>query len=147
MKNRNNRLGFTLVELLVVVAIIMILTSFVGVRILNKPSKARIAAARAQIDSLKLALSTYRIDNGFIPTEEQGLLALVERPGTEPLPMHYPEGEGYLESISVPLDPWGHDYVYLSPGTRGEKYEIICYGADGEPGGEEENADISSSDM
>jgi general secretion pathway protein G len=147
MKDKVKRAGFTLVEFLVVVAMIMILTSFVGVRILHKPAKARVAAARAQIISLKSALSTYRIDNGFIPTEEQGLIALIVMPTNEPIPMHFPEGEGYLDSRAVPLDPWGNEYVYLSPGSEGERFEIICYGADGEPGGDDVDADISSSDM
>jgi len=147
MKHIKDRAGFTLVELLVVIAMIMILSTFVAVNLMNEPVKAKIAAANAQVDSFKLAVKVYRTDNGIIPTEEQGLQALIEIPQIDPIPMHYPEGEGYLESLALPLDPWGNDYVYLSPGSHGEKYEIICYGADGEPGGENENADISSSDI
>lgn len=147
MSDRNRKAGFTLVELLVVVLIITILSSVVAVRLFHEPAKARIAAARAQIDNFKLAINIYRTDNGYIPTEEQGLNALVERPQTEPIPQNYPEGDGYLDSRSLPLDPWKRPYVYLVPGTQGERYEIISYGADGEPGGEGEDADISSSDL
>ncbi|OVE76342.1 type II secretion system protein GspG [bacterium E08(2017)] len=147
VREKSKKAGFTLVELLVVVAIILILTSYVGVRIMSRPDEAKIAAARAQIDTFKLALSAYRLDNGFIPTEEQGLEALVEIPTTEPIPENYTKDGRYIDSRAVPMDPWGNEYVYMEPGTDNERYEIICYGADGEPGGEDEDADISSADM
>lgn len=146
MRNRCRK-GFTMIELLVVVLIITILSSIVAVKFFAEPDKARIAAARAQIDNFKLALNMYRTENGFFPTQEQGLLSLIEKPTTEPVPSKYPEGDGYLDSIILPMDPWQNDYVYMVPGSHGERFEIISYGADGEPGGEGVNADISSSGL
>jgi len=133
-------------EVLVVVLIITILATLVGVRVAGEPGKARTAAAIAQIRSFSTALSLYRMQNGHIPTESQGLQALVARPTTPPVPQSYPEG-GYLESLRVPQDPWQRDYVYLVPGPGGAPYEIVSYGADGEPGGEGEAADISSAGL
>ena len=138
--------GFTLLEVLVVVLIITILATVVGVNISREPGRARSAAARAQIGAFKTALQLYRMNHGFLPTQEQGLEALVRRPETPPVPQNYPD-DGYLDSSEVPLDPWGRPYIYLAPGTRGQSFEIISYGADGEPGGEGEAADISSDDV
>ena len=138
--------AFTLVELLVVVLIITILATVVGVNLSREPGKAKMAATSAQFEIFRVALSIYRFDQGRLPTQEQGLKALCEKPRIPPVPEHYPEQEGYLESRTVPLDQWGNQYVYLVPGSKGERYEIISYGADGEPGGEGENADRSSSD-
>ena len=137
------RCGFTLVELLVVVLIISILATVVAVNIFNEPGKAKRAAAKAQIVAFKTALSIYKMDHGFLPTAQQGLHALVKKPASAPVPVQYPS-DGYLEIRTLPVDPWHHDYVYLVPGSRGERYEIISYGADGEPGGEDEDEDISS---
>lgn len=145
MKMRYRKSGFTMVELLVVVLIITILSTIVGVRLFREPDKAKIAAARAQISNFKVALGVYRTEQGRFPTQEQGLQALVARPTIAPVPKEYPDADGYLEALVLPLDPWKNDYVYLSPGSHGEKYEIICYGSDGEEGGEGPAADISSS--
>ena len=138
--------GFTLIEILVVVLIITILAGIVGVNILHKPGEARVSAARMQVQQLKTAVQLYRAEQGRLPTQEQGLEALVNRPTREPVPQNYPEG-GYLDSRKVPLDPWNHDYIYLAPGRRGEPFEIISYGDDGEPGGDGEAADLTSSDL
>ncbi len=81
-----------------------------------------------------------------MPTQEQGLAALCVKPSVSPVPEQYPE-DGYLESRKVPLDPWNREYVYLVPGRNGESFEILTYGSDGEPGGEGEAADTSSSDL
>lgn len=143
----NKRAGFTLVELLVVILIITILSSVVAVQLFREPAKAKIAAAKAQIENFELALDLYKLDAGQFPTDEQGLQALIERPTVAPVPQNYPDGEGYLKKLRLPLDPWKNEYVYMVPGSRGERYEIISYGADGEPGGESENMDISSSDL
>lgn len=144
--SRVGECGFTLLEILVVVLIITILATIVGVRVANRPDEARVAAARAQIAGLKTALRLYRMDNGRLPTQQQGLHALCERPQVEPRPRAYRE-DGYLDSHRVPDDPWGKPYVYLVPGRLGDPFEIISYGADGEPGGEGVEADISSADL
>ena len=142
----NSKSGFTLVELLVVVLIIAILATYVGINVAREPGKARRTAAIAQIKTLKSALEMYRMDQGRLPTQEQGLHALVEMPaqltGTHKFPP-----DGYLDSKKVPVDPWGHEYVYLIPGPRGSSYEIISYGADGQEGGTGEDTDILASEQ
>jgi len=138
-----NRNGFTLLELLIAVVIITILAGIVGVQLADAPHDARVAAAQAQIQNLTLALNRYRMDHGRLPTQAQGLQALVEPPTIAPIPSHFPE-YGYLESRTVPKDPWGNPYVYLVPGRDGSPFQIISYGADGEPGGEGRNAEITN---
>jgi len=140
-RNLNNR-GFTLIELMVVIVILGILAGLIVPRIMNRPEEARQAKARMQIESLETALKLYKLDNGGYPSTEQGLQALVEAPTVGILPRKWREG-GYLEKGRVPKDPWGNDYIYLSPGTSGD-YDIISYGADGEQGGEGKNKDINS---
>ncbi len=137
--------GFTLLEILVVVMIITILATIVGVQVAKEPARARVAKARTQVGSIRTALQMYRMDNGSLPTQEQGLSALCEAPTLPPAPASY-RPEGYLDSRKPPLDPWGNEYVYLVPGADGAPYEILTYGADGEEGGEGENADLSSLD-
>ena len=132
--------GFTLIELLVVIVILGLLAGVVTVKIMNEPDKARIVKAKMQIESLSTALKKFRLDNGFYPTTEQGLEALVEEPSTGREPANYPEG-GYLSK--VPSDPWGNEYVYISPGEHDE-FDIISYGGDAEEGGEGADADIRS---
>ncbi len=141
----SRRSAFSLVELLVAVAIMMILSTVVGVVLLREPGKARVAAARTQIERFRVALQMYVNDNGMLPTEAQGLEALVRKPGIPPIPPNYPAHGGYLDAHEVPPDPWGNPYDYRVPGRGGEPYEIISYGADGAPGGEGEDAEISSS--
>ncbi len=138
--------GFTLIELLVVVAIITILASVVGYNLTKEPGKAKMAKAKATIGILKTSLQRYRMEQGRLPTQEQGLQALCTKPERPPVPEQYPEG-GYLDSLQAPPDPWKREYVYMSPGPNGEQFLIISYGADGEPGGTEENADITSNDL
>jgi len=142
----NNKSGFTLLEILVVVLIITILATIVGVNVAREPGRARTAAAVAQIRSFKTALHVYRMEQGHVPTQQQGMFALCERPTVPPVPEKYPV-DGYLESRNLPKDPWGNEYVYLVPGPEGERYEIRSYGADSEPGGEGEDADVSSLDL
>jgi general secretion pathway protein G len=141
-----SRGGFTLLEILVVVLIITILATIVGVNVAKRPGEARAVAATAQIRTFQTALQLYRMEQGGLPSQRQGLSALCEKPKAPPVPERYPDG-GYLESGHVPLDPWGHDYVYLVPGPGGAAYDIISYGADGQPGGDGENADISSATL
>ncbi len=137
------RAGFTLLEILVVVLIITVLAAIVGVNVANAPGKARHAAATAQIQSFETALKLYRMEQGQYPSQRQGLAVLVAPPDDLPNPAAYPES-GYLDSPGVPLDPWGQEYVYLTPGPGSQAYEILTYGADHEPGGTGEAADISS---
>lgn len=142
---REARRGFTLVEILVVIAIISLLAGVVLLNIAPQIGMGSQAAAKAQIQVLASALNTYRMAHGQYPTQTQGLDALVRKPDREPIPANYPAG-GYLNSRTLPLDPWKRPYLYLTPGRQDEPFEILCYGADGEPGGEGADADISSSD-
>ncbi|MCD5390666.1 type II secretion system major pseudopilin GspG [candidate division NPL-UPA2 bacterium] len=133
--------GFTLIELMVVIIILGVLATIVVPRFLGREEEARRTAAVVQISNFKGALSMFKLDNGFFPTTEQGLEALVEMPTIEPIPKRWPEG-GYLERI--PLDPWGNPYIYISPGIHSAEYDIISFGRDGKEGGEGQNADIRS---
>jgi general secretion pathway protein G len=141
-----NKSGFSLVELLVAVTIMLILAGTVAVSLLHEPNKARVARASSDLSAMKTALRLYLDDNGFLPTQRQGLLALVERPTTEPVPRQWRPG-GYLDRSTPPIDPWGNDYVYFVPGRQQEPFEIVCYGADGQPGGEAFAADLSSASL
>ncbi len=134
--------GFTLIELMVVIVILGILVSFIAPRLMGRPDEAKQVKARVQIESLETAIKLYKLDNGIYPTTEQGLQALIEQPQTGTLPKKWRKG-GYLEKGKVPKDPWGNEFIYLSPGAHGD-YDIIAYGADGVPGGEEFDKDISS---
>ncbi len=139
------RAGFTLVEILVVLAIISLLAGVVLVNVAPNLMMGQQATAKAQIKEFSSALETYRLAHGTYPTQQQGLAALVERPAKEPVPANYPAG-GYLATRTLPPDPWKRPYLYLVPGRQNEPYEIFTYGADGEPGGTGADADISSSD-
>lgn len=132
--------GFTLIEIMVVVAILGILAALVVPKIMSRPDEARIVAAKQDIAAIRQALNLYRLDNQRYPTTEQGLAALVERPTTNPVPGNWKTG-GYLERLMN--DPWGTPYQYLNPGLRGE-IDIFSLGADGAPGGEGNDADIGS---
>ena len=134
--------GFTLIELMVVIVILGILAGLIIPRIMGRPEEARRMKAVIQMEGLETALRLYKLDNGTYPSTEQGLQALVEAPTVGELPRAWREG-GYLEKGKVPKDPWGNDYVYLSPGLHGD-YDLISYGPDGEPGGEDKNKDINS---
>jgi general secretion pathway protein G len=135
--------GFTLLEILIVITILGILASLVAVKLMDRPGEARALKAQMDIQSLETALKLYRLDNAFYPTTEQGLMALVERPTTGRIPANWREG-GYLEKAILPKDPWGNDYFYLSPGVYNRDFDLWSYGADGEEGGEGEDADIAN---
>jgi general secretion pathway protein G len=135
-----SRSGFTLIEIMVVIIILGILVGLIVPRFMEKPEKARIVKAQMQIESISAALKEYKLDSGDYPTTEQGLEALVEKPSIGKIPRKYPE-KGYLAKI--PKDPWGNDYVYISPGEHGD-FDLISYGADGEEGGEGKNGDVQS---
>lgn len=132
--------GFTLIEIMVVVVILGILAAIVVPRVMDRPDDARITKAKSDIRALESALNLYRLDNFVYPSTAQGLQALVERPRTGPEPPNFRAG-GYMDRI--PLDPWGNEYQYLSPGTRGE-IDIFSFGADGRRGGTGVNAEIGN---
>lgn len=133
--------GFTLIEILVVVVILGILMTVVAPKFLGEPEKARAARAKQDIQALVTALNLYRLDNFTYPSTEQGLQALVQNPGGSPPAPNWRAG-GYIDRL--PKDPWfQRDYLYLSPGQRGE-FDLYTYGADGQPGGSEHNADIGN---
>ena len=135
--------GFTFLEILISMLIISILSGVVGLSLYQYVRKAKVEAARTQIKTFQTALQIYRTEQGALPSQAQGLQALCTAPTVPPLPKEYPE-DGYLDTKTAPLDPWGNPYVYLVPGRNNEPYEIICYGSDGEPGGTGEAADLSS---
>lgn len=132
--------GFTLMEILVVVVIISILAAFVGIRLMNPLNEAKVKDAVIQIKNFETALKLFKMDNGFYPSTEQGLTALISPPEIGQIPDNFKPG-GYLDKKSLSSDPWGNEFIYISPGMQGD-YDIISYGADGEPGGEKYNADI-----
>ncbi len=140
-----NNKGFTLLEIIVVVFILSLLVAIVAPRIIGRTDDARIAGAKVQIKNFETALKLFKLDNGFYPSTEQGIEALVEKPTVGQIPQKYKEG-GYLEQKRIPLDPWGNPYIYISPGIYGD-FDIICYGADGKEGGEGKNADIKNWDI
>ena len=139
---KRNRRGFTFIELMVVIIILGILAMWVAPKIMSRPGEAKQVKARMDIQNLETALKLYKLDNGNYPSTEQGLQALVEKPESGIIPKKWKDG-GYLEKGKVPSDPWGNDFVYLSPGLKSD-FDIISYGADGVPGGESEDKDINN---
>jgi general secretion pathway protein G len=132
--------GFTLIEIMVVIIILGLLATLVIPNITGYTEKAKHEKARADIASLEGALELFKADNGFYPTTEQGLDALIIKPSTGRIPAKWMEG-GYFKK-GVPLDPWGNRYTYFAPGRRGEGYEIVSLGTDGQ----ESEDDVSSSE-
>ncbi len=146
MKNKfrellKNEDGWSFMETLIVIAIILILTTTVGFMAVKSLEKSRVAAARTQIESFATAIEAYYIDCGSFPTAEQGLSALRKKPETEPSSDNW--GGPYLYK-DIPNDPWGNEYEYTSPAPDGSPYGIRSFGADGIEGGEDKNADIKS---
>lgn len=139
-KEQRKEAGFTLMELMVVIVILGILASIVVPRFLDEPHKARVVKAKMQIQGLSTAAKRFYLDNGYYPSTEQGMQALVTKPTTGRVPKQYPSG-GYIGKI--PKDPWGNDYVYLAPGSH-DSFDIISFGSDGEEGGTNDGADIQS---
>ena len=132
--------AFTLIEVLVVVAILGILAAIVVPRIMDRPDEAKRVAAKADVGALVQSLKMYRLDNGFYPSTDQGLVALVQRPTSNPQPANW---KPYLDRL--PKDPWGSDYQYLNPGVRSE-IDVFSLGADRARGGEGSGADIGNWD-
>jgi general secretion pathway protein G len=136
-KQRYGQAGFTLIEVMVVVVILSILAAFIVPKIMDRPDEARIMKAHQDIRGLESALKLYKLDNYVYPSTDQGLEALVTKPGGSPEPKNYKEG-GYIERL--PKDPWKNLYLYLNPGVHGD-IDIYSLGADGQMGGEGINAD------
>lgn len=135
------RRAFTLLEVLVVIVVIAVLATFVAPNLFRNVDDAKVATARAQIESLATALDSYRLDHGRYPTTAQGLGALWQKPAIDP-PANWTEP--YLRK-AVPDDPWGRPYVYIAPGrVNPTSFDLLSYGADGQPGGEGDDADILS---
>lgn len=133
--------GFTLIEVLVVIVVIAVLASLVAPSLFRNVDDARVATAKAQIESFATALDAYRLDTGRYPTSAQGLASLNTRP-TADAP---PTWNGPYLRKSVPVDPWGHAYAYVAPGVvNPQGYDLMSYGADGKPGGEGKDADLTS---
>lgn len=137
---RRREAGFSLLELMVVVVILSILALVIVPRVIDRPDQARAARAQTDMAAIASAVKLYRLDNFRYPTTEQGLAALVTRPGSDPVPPNWAEN-GYIDRL--PKDPWGRPYLYLSPGVHGE-FDIFTYGADGVAGGSGADADIGS---
>ncbi|TIH18064.1 type II secretion system protein GspG [Marinifilum sp. JC120] len=140
---KKNQRGFSLIELMIVIVILGLLASMLVPKIMDRPNEARVTKAKMDMKALDSALKLYKLDTGRYPTTEQGLQALITKPESRPVPRNYRKG-GYLDSVTAPVDPWGYDYIYRSPGEEGRPYELISLGADGMEGGEDYDADIKS---
>lgn len=130
--------GFSLIEIMVVVVILGILAALVVPKIISRPDEARVVKAKQDVLSIQSALDLYKLDNGFYPSTDQGIQALVHLPNGGPTPNNW---QSYLKS--VPKDPWGRDYLYLNPGEHSD-VDVFTYGADGQPGGTGINATIGN---
>ena len=135
---RRSSRGFTLLELMVVIVIIGVLAALIAPKILNRVGEAKATAAKADISNLMNALKMYKLDNGRYPSTDQGLQALVAKPTSGSIPGNW---KGYLDKL--PTDPWHNPYQYANPGVHGE-IDVFSFGADGQPGGEGDDADIGS---
>jgi general secretion pathway protein G len=136
---RSTYKGFTLIELMVVLVIIGVLGALIVPSVLNRAAEARVTAARTDVNNLKQSLNLYKLDNQRYPSSEQGLQALVSKPTTGTAP---PNWKPYLEKL--PNDPWGHPYQYANPGIKGSEVDVYSFGADGQMGGEGNDAEVGS---
>jgi general secretion pathway protein G len=136
--HRTAQRGFTLIELMVVLLIIGVLAALIVPNVLDRADDARVTAARTDVNNLMQALKLYKLDNQRYPTAEQGLQALLTKPSSTPVPVNW---KSYLDKL--PSDPWGRAYLYINPGLKGE-IDVMSFGADGQAGGEGNNADIGS---
>lgn len=137
LQSLERQIGFTLLELLVVMVIIGLLASYVGPKYFAQIGKSEVKTAKAQIDSLAKALDQYRLDTGHYPSTENGLISLNLAPANEP------KWQGPYLQKTFPLDPWGNSYQYKMPGEHGE-YDLWSFGRDGVSGGTNEAADVTN---
>lgn len=142
-RDREKENGFTLVELMVVIVIIGLLATIVAINVIPATDTARVEKAKADIATIEQALEQYRLDNLTYPSATEGLQSLINPPPSLAQPQRYRRG-GYIKKL--PEDPWGRAYTYTVPGRKGA-FDIGSLGADGQPGGENENADIHSSEL
>ena len=134
--------GMTLIEILVVIIVLGLLAGLVGPQIFGRVSEARSSTARTQLELMGVALDNYLLDNGSYPTTQQGLEALREEPAQEPVPTNW---RGPYLRRAVPIDPWGRPYIYRYPGEQNPgSFDLLTLGRDGEPGGEDEDADVTN---
>ena len=140
MRTRKCESGFTLIEMMVVMVIIGLLVALVGPNFIRQGEKAKVKAARAQVEMLGTALDTFRLDVGRYPTSQEGLAALRQRP------FGLDRWDGPYLKKETPRDPWDRPYLYRAPGEGGRPYDLLSYGADGGPGGDGDNRDITSYD-
>jgi general secretion pathway protein G len=133
---RKSQRGVTLIEMLVVVVIMGLFVGLVAVNMFKKADDAKRTAARTQISNFMQTLGLYKLDTGTYPNTDQGLQALRVRPDNNP------QWSGPYLTQDVPLDPWGHPYLYKYPGEHGDEPDVVSLGADGQPGGDGNNADI-----
>jgi general secretion pathway protein G len=132
----------TLIEILVVIIVLGLLAGLVGPQIFGRVSEARSSTARTQLELMGVALDNYLLDNGSYPTTQQGLQALREQPAQEPVPTNW---RGPYLRRAVPIDPWGRPYIYRYPGEQNPgSFDLLTLGRDGEPGGEDEDADVTN---
>ena len=132
----------TLIEILVVIIVLGLLAGLVGPQIFGRVSEARSSTARTQLELMGVALDNYLLDNGSYPTTQQGLEALREEPAQEPVPTNW---RGPYLRRAVPIDPWGRPYIYRYPGEQNPgSFDLLTLGRDGEPGGEDEDADVTN---
>jgi general secretion pathway protein G len=139
LRRSRRQSGFTLIEIMIVVVILGILASIVVPKIFGKPDEARVVKAKQDIRVLISQLAMYRLDNYSYPSTQQGLEALVSKPGGEPEAKNWKQ---YLDKL--PKDPWQNPYQYLTPGTKGGDFDIFSMGSDGKPGGEGTAADVGN---
>jgi general secretion pathway protein G len=141
-RRRKNRYGFTMIELMAMLIIIGLLATLVVTKVATKIDQARVTTTKANLKVLHSAVTQFRMDTGRLPTEEEGLMALIEQPSDV---VRYEPG-GYLETTEIPKDGWGNEFIYeLSPET-GKSFVIKSLGADGKEGGEDYDADLYSTD-
>ncbi len=136
--------GFTLIEIMVVVVIIGVLIGLVAPNVLGRVDEARVTAAKADINILSQALDMYKLDNHRYPSTDQSLQALLAKPSGSPEAKNW-NPEGYLKKATLPQDPWGNEYQYISPGAKGA-FDLYSLGADGKDGGEGYDLDIGNWD-
>lgn len=139
LNSHNRNRGFTLIEIMVVMVILGLLVAIVAPNIMGRSDQAKVTVAETQLSNIANALDLYRLDNSHYPSTQQGLEALVSKPSGSPEPKNW-NSDGYLKS--VPEDPWGSEYQYVSPGAEGP-YDLYSYGSDGQEGGDGDAADIS----
>ncbi|MHC4482047.1 MAG: type II secretion system major pseudopilin GspG [Planctomycetota bacterium] len=141
-RNRTTRKGFTMVELMAVLIILSLLFTLVATRVADHIDRARVVTTKTNLKVLHTAVNQFKMDTGRFPTEDEGLVALIEQPSDV---IDYPEG-GYLETTEVTKDGWGNDFFYEVYPESGKPFRIVSYGADGEEGGEGYDTDLYSTD-